>query len=178
MSDPKNGAPSSFGIAPTNVVDERRNSPRYAFTAAAVVMDVKSHTRMNTRISDLGLQGCYVDTNSPFGLGTVVKIHISNASRTFETSGIVVYALANMGMGLAFDTPAPDQLTVLQKWLGELSGESPCEFDPSANAMPQRADQSSTENQRAVLQELLTTLMHKGTLTNSEGTALIQRLFR
>ena len=158
--------------------NDRRSHPRYAFTAAAEVIDLKSHTRMNTRISDLGLEGAYVDTNSPFPLGTVVKIRITNASRTFETKATVVYSLANMGMGLSFAAPGPEQLWVLQKWLGELSGETPCEFDPTGHDSHERVDPSSVESQRYVLRELLNTLMEKGTLTNSEGLALLQRLLR
>jgi hypothetical protein len=159
-------------------VDNRRRHPRFPFTAAAEVIDMKSHARMNTRVSDLGFEGAYVDTQSPFPLGTQVRIRITNASRTFETRATVVYALPNMGMGLSFSPPEPEQLWVLQKWLGELSGETPCEFDPSGLDAPQRAESNSLEKQRDILRDLLNALIQKGTLTNSEGTALLQRLLR
>ena len=119
-----------------------------------------------------------MDTQSPFPLGTQVRIRITNASRTFETRATVIYALANMGMGLSFSPPEPEQLWVLQKWLGELSGETPCEFDPSGLEAPQRAESNSVERQRDVLRDLLNALMLKGTLSNSEGTAMLQRLLR
>ena len=119
-----------------------------------------------------------MDTQSPFPLGTEVRIRITNSSRTFETRATVIYALANMGMGLSFSPPEPEQLWVLQKWLGELSGETPCEFDPSGLEAPQRAESNSVERQRDVLRDLLNALIQKGTLTNSEGTAMLQRLLR
>jgi len=185
MSQPKESAsPTVSGDAAPipkdrrGTVDNRRRHPRFPFTAAAEVIDMKSHARMNTRVSDLGLEGAYVDTQSPFPLGTEVRIRITNSSRTFETRATVIYALANMGMGLSFSPPEPEQLWVLQKWLGELSGETPCEFDPSGLEAPQRAESNSVERQRDVLRDLLNALIQKGTLTNSEGTAMLQRLLR
>jgi len=176
MSEPKpSTSPGANGKA-APLHDDRRSHPRYPFTAAAEVTDMKSQARLNTRISDLGLEGAYADTTSPFPLGTVVRIRITNGSRAFETQATVTYALANMGMGLSFAAPEPEQLWVLQKWLDELSGKTPSE--PSLSAHNQHAEPISADNQLAVLQELLTTLMRKGTISYSEGTAMLQRLLQ
>jgi hypothetical protein len=93
--------------------DERRGAPRYGFTATAEVVDMNSRTRMNTRISDLSMEGCYVDTNAPFPVRTKVRIRVTASKKTFETQGVVVYSLPNMGMGIAFDKPEPSHAALL-----------------------------------------------------------------
>jgi hypothetical protein len=156
--------------------DDRRASPRYGFTATAEVVDTASRTRMNTRISDLGLEGCYVDTNAPFPRRTKVRLRISNAKKTFETLGIVVYSLPNMGMGISFLQPETSQRVILKKWIDELSGAAPLDFEPIDTDVSASADSAHKDAQLHVLQELITALMRKNTLSEAEGKALLQHL--
>jgi PilZ domain len=158
--------------------EERRVHPRYAFTATAEVVDVNSRTRMNTRISDLGMQGCYVDSNAPFPRRTKVRIRISASKKTFETQGIVVYSLPNMGMGIAFAEPEPAQNAILKKWIDELSGAVPADFEAIETDAPTSAEAAHKDAQLFVLQELVIALMRKNTLTEAEGKALLQHLAR
>src|SRR5579864_1962576 len=108
--------------------DDRRSNARYGFTATAEVVDMNSRTRMNTRISDLSMEGCYVDTNAPFPIRTKVRIRVSASKKTFETLGVVVYSLPNMGMGISFAEPVPQQRAILKKWIDELSGAVEADF--------------------------------------------------
>jgi len=156
--------------------EERRGSPRYAFTATAEVVDMKSRTRMNTRISDLGLQGCYVDTNAPFPIGIRVRIRITASKRAFECQGDVVYSLPNMGMGIRFGEIDASQSEILNKWIGEISGETEADFEHSELDGLVSPDASTKDAQLYVLQELVITLMRKKTLSKAEGKALLQRL--
>src|ERR1700733_16032015 len=115
--------------------DDRRAAPRYGFTATAEVVDMHSRTRMNTRISDLSMEGCYVDTNAPFPVRTKVRIRVTASKKTFETQGAVVYSLPNMGMGIAFDQPEASHAAILRSWIDELSVVlapffQPLDFDP------------------------------------------------
>jgi len=158
--------------------EERRGTPRYGFTATAEVVDMNSRTRMNTRISDLGMGGCYVDTNAPFPRRTKVRIRISSAKKTFETLGVVVYSLPNMGMGIFFAEPEPLQRAILKKWIDELSGAVPLDFEPIEHDSPASSEPSSKDAQLYVLQELVIALMRKNTLTEAEGKALLQHLAR
>jgi len=87
------------------------------------------------RTSDLGLGGCYVDTLSPFPVGTEAKIRILREKETFEAQVKVVYSLIGMGMGLAFVSAQAKQIRLFQRWLLELSGKSvPVEDAPSQDA--------------------------------------------
>src|SRR5215472_16055134 len=54
------------------VEKERRRSPRYPFIATAELVEQSSETRMVSRVSELGLHGCYLDMMNPFPQGTRV----------------------------------------------------------------------------------------------------------
>jgi PilZ domain-containing protein len=156
--------------------DERRGAPRYGFTATAEVVDMNSRTRMNTRISDLSMEGCYVDTNAPFPVRTKVRIRVTASKKTFETQGVVVYSLPNMGMGISFDEPAAPHAAILKSWIDELSGAVEAGFEPSESDAPTSAESAHKDAQLHVLQELIVALMRKNTLSEAEGKALLQHL--
>jgi hypothetical protein len=169
---------ASTADSPALPPDERRVSPRYAFTATAEVVDMKSRTRMNTRISDLGMEGCYVDSNAPFPVKTAVRIRISASKKTFETLGFVAYSLPNMGMGISFAHPEPLQHIILKQWIDELSGAVLADFEPSESDAHMAAGTAHKDAAVHVLQELIVALMRKNTLTEVEGKTLLQHLAR
>jgi hypothetical protein len=158
------------------VPEDRRSSPRFHFTAAAEALDSQHRTRMNARTSDLGKGGCYVDTFSPFPLKTGVKIRITREKASFTAEAKVVYSKIGMGMGLAFTAIEPREMSVLDKWLAELSGTAPLEIAsleeqhaaPKSAALPKECGY--------VLNELILALMRKGTLTEEEGKTMLLRL--
>src|SRR5271170_6456929 len=114
----------SVAVAPL----KQRTHPRYQFTGAAEALDQHRRTRMNARVSDLGKGGCYVDTFSPFPLKTAVKIRITRDKVSFEADATVVYSKIGMGMGMEFTLVDPQQMGILDKWLGELSGTAPMDL--------------------------------------------------
>jgi hypothetical protein len=182
MSDPSVKVPVAHAATELedtvdlSATDDRRGAARYAFTATAEVVDMNSRTRMNTRISDLSMEGCYVDTNAPFPVRTKVRIRVSASKKTFETLGTVVYSLPNMGMGISFAQPDPVQRAILKKWIDELSGAVEADFEPSETDAPNSAAATHKDAQLHVLQELITALMRKNTLSEAEGKALLQNL--
>jgi len=99
------------------VEKERRRSPRYPFIATAELVEQSSETRMVSRVSELGLHGCYLDMMNPFPQGTKVLIKIFTDSEYFESLATVVYAQHNMGMGVKFDSVKPHFTNVLNAWL-------------------------------------------------------------
>ena len=158
---------------------ERRRNLRFPFTATVEATETKSGAKITGRTSDLGLGGCYVDTLSPFPVGTEAKIRILREKETFEAQVKVVYSLIGMGMGLAFVTAQPKQIRIFQRWLQELSGQPvpapdvPTEDDPETP--PSEKTQSLLRN--AVLSDLIMTLMQKNVLTEREGKDLLRKLF-
>lgn len=160
--------------------EDRRMYPRYPFTAAAEALDSQHRTRMNARTSDLGKGGCYVDTFSPFPLKTGVRIRITRDQAAFMADAKVVFSKTGMGMGLAFTSIEPQQMGVLEKWLGELSGTAPLE--PTGMTMMDAPQNGARRNGNApketgyVVNELILALMRKGTLTEEEGKTMLLRL--
>jgi hypothetical protein len=101
---------------------ERRRSPRYPFIATAELVETASDTRMVSRVSELGLHGCYLDMMNPFPKDTKVLIKIFTDAQFFESLGTVVYSQHNMGMGVKFDDVKPHFVTVLNEWLLKAMG--------------------------------------------------------
>lgn len=154
--------------------DERRANTRFALSAQAEVVELRSQARITSRSSDLGLGGCYVDTLTPFPVGSPVKVRLAQASRTFEAQATVIYAHVGMGMGLAFSEVQPDQLATLQDWVRELSGELPSALDSAETPAP---EQPFLQSERLVLNQLITLLIRKRFLTETEGATLLRQLF-
>jgi hypothetical protein len=102
--------------APRRAAD-RRTQLRYKFSADAEISEEKSGTRMEARIDDISERGCHAETNSPFPLGTETRIRISKGGDSFSAQARVVSSSVN-GLGLAFSHIAPDQLPILEVWLG------------------------------------------------------------
>lgn len=160
---------------------ERRAHVRYPFTAAADVLDTISGTRLSARCSDLGFGGCFIDTTSPFPVGTAVIVRLTMEQKSFQANASVTYSMPGMGMGLAFTAAEPNQVWVLKQWIGELSGEKPRDLAP---VQPPKKEEPQEENSQPgagsesvfVLNELIISLMRKKILTESEGKLLLKKL--
>jgi hypothetical protein len=114
-ADREEAAPDS---APKTGAD-RRSHPRYAFTAAVEVIADVPGARLKTRVRDLSQQGCNVDTDNPFALGTVTEVRITKGAESFEAPARVVYNQPGKGMGLMFTVVEPKQFATLNKWIAE-----------------------------------------------------------
>jgi hypothetical protein len=97
--------------------EDRRRVPRFPFSASAELIDESSKAKLNVRVTELSLYGCYVDTANPLPRGSIVSLKIFTESEYFEGRANVVYANPNLGMGLAFRDVKPQFLPVLRGWL-------------------------------------------------------------
>jgi PilZ domain len=102
--------------------DERREHVRFPFTAAVEAVEPQSDIKLRGRTADISSGGCYVDTISPFILGTTIKIRLTKGGVVFEAEATVVLSQVGMGMGIAFRSAAPNQIRNLRQWLNELEG--------------------------------------------------------
>ena len=170
---------SDSNSTPVTSPTERRRSLRFPFSAAAEAVETKSGAKVIGRTSDLGLGGCYVDTLSPFPVGTEAKLRIQREKETFEVLSRVVYSQIGMGMGLAFVAAQPSHARLFRRWLLEISGQAP----PLPDALPEAAPEANPANKtqslatNAVLSDLIMTLMQKKQLTEVEGKDLLRKLF-
>ena len=108
--------PKKLQVTPTPGA-ERRRVPRFPFVASAEVVDTNSKARMNARVSELSLYGCYVDTINPLPKGASVFVKIFTAVDFIEAHGMVAYVHPNLGMGIAFFNVNAHFLPILQVWL-------------------------------------------------------------
>ncbi|HEV2315696.1 MAG TPA: PilZ domain-containing protein [Candidatus Acidoferrales bacterium] len=172
--------PQEFKKSPNSVESseqERRRSIRYPFTATAYVTDIESRAQTTSRSTDLGRGGCFVDTINPFPVGTTVMLRLTMEQKSFEAPAKVVYSMIGMGMGLAFTSIEPEQLWVLESWLGKLSGVTVPDRQPVAAPLDESPPpQNANPEHGYVLNELIITLMRKRMLTEEEGKALLKKL--
>ena len=154
---------------------ERRRHARYPFTATVEAVETKSQTRINGRISDLSRGGCYVDTISSFPVGSTVQMRFTKEARSLEAQAEVVYSLVGMGMGVKFTVGDSEQLSNIEKWVAELSGELLPE--PERLSGPSCAEGTPC-NEGDVLAELVMELMRQRVLPDVKCKAMLEKLKR
>jgi c-di-GMP-binding flagellar brake protein YcgR len=101
---------------------ERRHTPRYPFSALAEIVDEEETPRTSSRVSDLSLNGCYVEMNNPFPEGTNVMIEISTETESLETRATVAHIEPKRGMGLTFSEMPESLANVLNRWVIQAKG--------------------------------------------------------
>jgi hypothetical protein len=151
---------------------DRRNADRHTITASAEVVELGSGARFSTRTTDLGPGGCFVDTMVPFPVGANVRVSVHKGKTQFESSGIVVYSQAGLGMGIAFDTMEPQQRQELDRWLTELTGEKQTLAPYSTGSAPIRTGNAQAP-ERAALVRLVKLMITKRILTEAEGSSVL-----
>jgi hypothetical protein len=105
------------------VEQDRRINPRYSFIANAEVADEQSGASIAARVSELSLQGCYLDMVNPLPMRTTVFISISSGADSFRAKGRIVYVHPGIGAGVVFvEVPLSSQ-SVLQRWLAKADND-------------------------------------------------------
>ena len=103
---------------------ERRRGPRYPFIASAELIEQKADVRIASRVSELSMNGCYLDMMNPFPTGTLVLVKISAGEDFFQAKAKVVYSQMNMGAGLGFLEIDKASHIVLERWMDEAAKEA------------------------------------------------------
>ena len=96
---------------------DRRRSPRYPFVGSIEMREGTSEDKRTARVKELSLNGCYVETPSPYPMGASLAIKLFTETEFFEAQASVIYSQADQGMGLMFRETKPYYLMVLRKWL-------------------------------------------------------------
>src|ERR1700730_13820727 len=100
-----------------------RRSPRVSVIAVAEIAHAESGGNFSCRVSELSLNGCYVDMLNALPIGSEVVIKIFVESECCEANAKVIYAHPNLGMGLASELISLKSQTLLRQWLLQASGE-------------------------------------------------------
>lgn len=99
------------------VEQERRQVPRYPFIANAELVDEQSEMRVDARVTELSLDGCYLDMLNPLPVGTVVLVKISAGADSFQAKAEILHSQTHVGIGMRFIEVEPQDRAVLQGWL-------------------------------------------------------------
>jgi len=145
---------------------ERRRARRVPFMAYAEVTDRRTGFRMNARISELSMCGCYVDTLNPLPRGTSAQLQIRNRDEVLSVPGRVAYQHAACGMGLAFGELSEPEKKALEGWL-VLSHPQP-NIPVGTTPLPARTETPGCA------ERLVDLLVHKGLLTRCEASELLK----
>jgi PilZ domain len=99
-----------------------RRSPRFPFIAVAEIAHTESGGKFSCRVSELSLNGCYVDMLNALPIGSEVAVKIFAESECLDANAKVIYAHPNLGMGLAFEQVSLKNGALLRQWLIKASG--------------------------------------------------------
>ncbi len=102
---------------------EKRRTPRISFVAVAEITEQESGRQLTGQVSELSAYGCYVEIQSALAVDTAVTIKIFAESECFEAKAKVIYAHANLGMGLVFQQLSLHGGSILREWLLKASKE-------------------------------------------------------
>jgi hypothetical protein len=98
---------------------ELRGSLRYPFYAPAELTESTSAAPTTAHTSNLGSNGCFLDTSNPLPAGTIVSIRITYQGQIFAARGVVAHSHPKTGMGLKFIALESGCASILETWLDE-----------------------------------------------------------
>jgi hypothetical protein len=96
---------------------EVRGSPRYRFYAPAELTESTPAAPTTAHTSNLGSNGCFLDTSNPLPTGTIVSIQITYQGQVFAARGVVAHSHPKTGMGLKFIALESGCASILETWL-------------------------------------------------------------
>jgi len=96
---------------------QRRKADRYKISVGIQILDEAENLIMETSTSDVGVGGCYVETNAPLKGGTRLKVLLCVGKEKLQTSGIVRATYPGVGMGIEFLDLGWKQTEQLYKFL-------------------------------------------------------------
>jgi hypothetical protein len=90
---------------------------RFSFNADAEIAPESSpNAIVPGRVTELSLQGCFLETSASFETGRPVLLKIRGSGEHFETEAVVLYFRPS-GLGLVFREIKPRFRDVLQNWI-------------------------------------------------------------
>ena len=98
---------------------EQRASPRYPFFASAELTESATGAPTAAQTSNLGFNGCFLDTSNPLPAGAIVGIQITHQGQVFAARSVVAHSHPKTGMGLKFIALDSGCASILENWLDE-----------------------------------------------------------
>jgi PilZ domain len=99
---------------------QKRSVPRYPFAARAVIIEPLTRAEQSTRTSDIGLNGCYLESVDQFPPNTIVRLRIEQGEQIVETWGRVAHVQEGLGTGIAFFECSAEERLAIQGWIADV----------------------------------------------------------
>ena len=94
-----------------------RRGLRFTFQGSAeVALKDSPKAIVPGQVTELSLQGCFVETSAAFEAQRLVLVKIYDSQESFEAEAIVLYVRPT-GLGLVFREFSPESAAILQKWM-------------------------------------------------------------
>ena len=98
-------------------MDQPRRAPRYFFSAPAEILVERSGAKIDARVNEISLYGCYLDASIPLSVKTAVLLKILGRADYFEADATVIYANPTAGMGCLAPEFLDSELSVFMQRL-------------------------------------------------------------
>ena len=165
------------GAAPYKGTNKRRG-PRYKCEGSVEIREEGCDVRTWATFTDISLNGCYVEAQATYPVGTILNIKLDANGIRVETRGNVRVNYPYLGMGIAFVAMTDENVQHLRQMLGIISqGPSipgpriPSNLSPgsSLGAMPEIIDPAAAirevidffESRQILMQEDFLRLLRK-----------------
>jgi len=102
---------------------ERRSSPRYRCSGFAVLQITGQTFVVRAPVSDIALNGCYVELAMPYAVGCAFRLEVTVRDTYIECPAQVVSSHPGVGMGVRFDSDRMTGKRGLRLLLAELDRE-------------------------------------------------------
>jgi CheY-like chemotaxis protein len=103
-------APKRFGLGLLQAsVSDRRIKTRHACNLGAELYQQGSTVPHRCSLSDISADGCYVESPSPFPVGTSIEIVVRTKTLKLQVAGKVQTMHPGFGMGVEFALKSPEQ---------------------------------------------------------------------
>jgi len=105
---------------------ERRQCPRYALGAPAVIRDPAAKKKVAGNVTMISKRGCFLRAEKPFQPHSVLQLRIQKGDTAFETWAKVLPNAPHPedGMALIFMGTAPEHQQLLHRWIDELAADT------------------------------------------------------
>jgi PilZ domain len=162
---------------------DKRQHPRVPVSVGVEIVEARTRVRITGRATDFGVGGCYVDTMNTFAEGTPVEVLLHWEGRTLHLQALVSYAVnaRSIGMGLSFTGTSAAEGATLLDWVTGVGGKPPQEL-PQGRAPeigPRGKTKPAQEHRlEEIIDDLVTLLVRRQVLSESEGAELHHRIAR
>ena len=101
--------------------EEKRRSPRFKCEGSAELRPEIGDVRTWASFRDVSLDGCYVEAQATYPVGTILRMKLEANGFRVETKGIVRVTYPYLGMGIAFVDMSEENQAQLKSLLSSIS---------------------------------------------------------